>query len=223
MSEESIELESLNLTFGQTMEAMPGKSAVQEFSPVVLLGAISGQSLIISAPPSGEFPRMAEGERVVFRLNLPSGIAMFSSHVLFISDVPMFMVYVDYPQQLKFKKIRQAARAHISLPILLSNSELKQRSGISGKITDISTAGAGLEAYEELGDKGQGVVIKGKFSIGNIQRFLSIRSIIRSQSRSVSGHYIYGVEFLEDDEDDLLVLFGFIFNAMAFGKLQQVR
>lgn len=223
MQNDPLGFDDLNLTFGQLLEAMPENNPSKEFSPVALLGAIPGESLIISAPSSGEFPVMEEGEKVIFRLNLSDGIAMFSSHVLFISDMPLFMVYVDYPQDLRFKKIRQASRVQVSLPVLLSNSAINGKSGIAGKITDISTMGAGLEAYESLGDAGDAIVVKGKFTIGKVQRVLSIRATIRTQSKSIAGHYIYGVEFIDGDEDDFLVLSGFIFNAMAFGKLQKVR
>ncbi len=223
MSEEQLEFEELDISIGQTVEVLPKKSGEKVFSDVVLLGAIPGEALIITAPASGVFPKMEEGEKVVMRVKLADGVAIFASSVLFISDVPMYMVYLDFPTDISFKRIRNASRVSVKLPVLVSNVSSPEFCGIAGQITDISTTGAGLALTEYAGENGDEINMKGKFSVGNIQRVLAIRGIIRATKKKTDTLTIYGVEFLEDDENDLLVLFGFIFNAMAFGKIQNIR
>tara|TARA_R110000868_G_scaffold168246_2_gene402907 strand:- start:7 stop:678 length:672 start_codon:yes stop_codon:yes gene_type:complete len=223
MSDEKLQFDELGISMGQMVEALPKNDPEKVFSEVVMLGAIPNEALIIAPPPSGLFPKMAEGERVIIRLKLADGVAIFTSTVLFVADVPMFMVYLDFPQEISFKRIRNASRVSVKLPILVSNRNDKQYSGITGQITDISTTGAGLLLSEFAGDKGDELVVKGKFAVGSIRRVLTINGIVRMVKETKSNTLIYGVEFLEEDENDLLVLFGFIFNAMAFGKIQKIR
>ncbi len=223
MSEEKLEFDELEISIGQTVEVLPKSSEEKAFSDVLLLGAIPGEALIITAPASGIFPKMEEGEKVVMRVKLADGVAIFASSVLFISDVPMYMVYLDFPTDISFKRIRNASRVSVKLPVLVSNVSSPEFCGIAGQITDISTTGAGLALTEYAGENGDEINMKGKFSVGNIQRVLAIRAVIRATKKKTDALTIYGVEFLEDDENDLLVLFGFIFNAMAFGKIQNIR
>ncbi len=223
MGEEKLEFDELSITIGQSVEALAKGSGSKEFSEVTVIGAIPGEALIITAPPSGVFPKMSEGEKVVIRVKLADGVAIFATHVLFISDVPMYMVYLDYPTDITFKKIRNATRVSVKLPVLVSNVDEPKYAGVAGRITDISTSGAGLVLTEYAGGAGERITMKGKFAVGNIQRVLAIQGIIRAVNKKSDDMIIYGVEFLEDDENDLLVLFGFIFNAMAFGKIQNIR
>lgn len=223
MSEEKLDFSELNIAIGQLVDVLPQQSTTKEFSQVVVVGAIPQQALIITAPESGIFPRLEVGEKLVFRLGLADGLAIFAAHVLFISEVPAFMVYVDFPGVVTFKRVRNATRVSVSLPVLVSNISSKQQSGLAGRIIDISTTGAGLEMFDPLGSSGDRIKIKGKFSVGSIQRVLSIDAVIRISKRLSDKVIFYGIEFLESDENDLLVLFGFIFNAMSFGKIKKME
>lgn len=222
-SEKLHSFDELDVKMGQTVQVLPKVAEKKEFFDVLLLGVIPGESLILGAPENGIFPQIEEGQSIVFRIMLADGVALFSTVVLYISEVPLFMVYVDYPKDIKFKQVRKASRVNVSLPILGANLSTGKQTGVVGRIIDISTAGAGVECYESLGSIGDEVVIKGKFEVNSIQRLLSVRAWIRARKRSVNDGYLYGLEFSGGDEDDLLVLFGYIFNAMAYGKLQQVR
>lgn len=222
MSDEKIQFDELELGLGQVVDVLPQSSSNKDFSEVLLLGAIPGEALILGAPASGEFPKMEEGEKVVFRVKMANGVGLFASNVLYMTDVPMFMVYVDFPQDIQFKRIRNASRVSVKMPILVSNQDKPEFSTITGRIDDISTLGAGLILSESAGDEGDVLALKGKFTVGSIQRVLSVRAVARKVKKLSPDAVFYGVEFLEDDENDLLVLFGFIFNAMAFGKIQKI-
>lgn len=222
MSDQKLDFEALGITIGQAVEVLPQSSTSKIFSDVLILGAIPGEAIIIAATSSGEFPKMDEGETLVLKFKLADGVAILATSVLFISEVPMFMVYLDYPKDITFKRIRNASRVSVKLPVLVTSLSKPKYSGIAGQIIDISTTGAGLTLTEYAGGNGDQIMMKGKFSVGCIQRVLTIRAIIRTTTKKQENLTIYGIEFLEDDENDLLVLFGFIFNAMAFGKIQKI-
>ncbi len=223
MSDEKLQFDELDVKIGQIVEALPKSCVSKQFTDVIIIGGIPGEALIISAPPSGIFPKLVEGETLVLRLKMASGVAIMATSVLFISEEPMFMVYLDFPRDITFKRIRNAARVSVKLPVLVSNLESAEFSCVAGKITDISTTGASLSLTEYVGKEGEQISMKGKFSVGGIQRILSLRAVIRATEKKAIDQIIYGIEFLADNENDLLVLFGFIFNAMAFGKVQNIR
>ena len=221
--EDTLSLQDLNLKIGQVVQLHPSSDNVQERYDCTLIGCLPLESVIVTAPASGIFPQLSEGQQVVIRVMSANGVALFPTTVLYISDVPAFMVYLDFPKSIKFKLVRSASRVDVALPVLASNLVARQFGNIPGKLTDISIGGARAEFFSEIGKVGEGVELKGKFQIAKIQRTMSIRAVICSVSTLENNHHSCGLSFDEGDEDKLLILFGFIFNAMAFGSVQQVR
>ena len=218
-----VDFSSLDLKVGQTLQIVPDSANPKDLFESAFIGGVHSETLILTAPPSGIFPSINEGQMLVIRILLADGVAVFTTNVLFITEVPMFMVFLDYPEKVKFHKIRKAKRVNIEMPILITGLGEGRPRNVDGKIVDISISGAGLEVKDELADVSEAIQIRGKFKVGSIQRLLSIKAIVRAKKALGDGTFLYGVEFLEDNEDGLLVLFGFIFNAMAFGEIQEIR
>lgn len=212
----------LGLYIGQRLELLPNPGDKDARFPCELVGCLARQSIIIGPPASGALPRFAEGQRIVVRVKLAGGVALFPSTVLHVSEVPALMVYLDCPPSVKFKRMRRALRVDVTLPILVTNHSVGHGASRAGKIIDMSIGGARLEMFESLGNIGDNIELKGKFQVGAIQRVLSIGAVIRARS-PVNNQHLYGVEFHECDEEKLLVLMGVIFHAMAFGHVQTIR
>lgn len=220
---EELTFAQLDLQFGEDIEICTEPGNDKTIFPCKFVGAIPDEAILVTAPPSGLFPRVAEGQSVVMRAKLPNGIALFQTAVLFLGDVPTIMAYLDYPRDINFKQVRKAARVNVALPVLASNLSSGRDETIAGKILDISTTGARVALFGTAGQVGDIIALKGKFKVGQIQRTLALRAVIRAIIGSNGESTSYGVEFHEGDEDQLLVLFGFIFNAMAFGEIQHIQ
>lgn len=219
---EKISFNELELKVGQSLEIQPGSEQPQ-YHDCIFIGCLPDQAIIVGAPMTGEFPVLEEGQKVVIRAKKSNGVAVFPSTALFISDIPTFMVYLDYPEGIKYKSVRRATRVDVNLPILASSVQNRMLRGITGKILDISTLGARVVVDSDAGSSGDSIELKGKFDVGGIQRILSVEVVIRSKVILPDGGISYGVEFQKGDEENMLVLFGYIFNAMAFGKIQSIR
>ena len=221
--QETLGFDDLNLNMGQKVQVIPDPSNLRDRHDCILFGCIPGQSVIVSPPPeTGAFPNVEEGQKVIIRVMSSNGVALFPSTVLYVSDVPLLMVFLDYPEAIQFKRVRNASRVDVALPVLASNTENRSLSGVAGKIVDISIGGARLELYSDVGDVGEEIELKGKFNVGSIQRILSIKANVASKKPRGDKGLIYGVQFKEADEDKMLILFGFIFSSMAFGNVQTV-
>lgn len=217
-----LNFEDLNLSIGQIIQIHPSPNSKERFD-CMLVGCLPGEAVMITAPPSGEFPVVEEGQQVAIRVMSSNGVALFPTTVLFVGDVPVFMVYLDFPRAIQFKLVRNATRVDVALPILVSNKTREGIRGIVGKITDISTTGARINLFDDVGEAGELIELKGKFEVGEIRRMVNVEAIIRSKPVITGEVVTYGVEFHEADEEKLIVLFGFIFSAIAYGKSQIVR
>ncbi len=219
---ETIDFSDLGLQLGQPLEMLVDLNQKGSICLCEVIGYLAGESLIIGPPrDSGALPLLEEGQRVAIRVKTPSGIACFQTTILFIAEIPTLMVYLDHPPKIKFRELRGAARATVSLPVLVDNLTDTQFSTIAGRIVDISKTGARLEMCDAMGAKNQLVKIKCKILIGDIERRLEIKAKVISQASRSSG-YIYGVEFCDAEEEMLLILLAYVYQVMALGQLQTV-
>jgi len=221
-TESSPSFEDLNLKLGQIVQIHPNPADPKQRFDCLLVGTLPGESILISAHRKAEFPVLEEGQMVVMRIMSANGVALFQTRVLFISDMPVLIVYLDFPEAIQFRMVRASSRVDIALPVLVYSISHPSRSGVPGRIADISTGGAGIELYDDVGEIGEEVELKGKFEIAGIQRTVRIKATLRSKKEAASGNKSYGISFNEADEDKLLVLFAYIFNSMAFGDVQNI-
>lgn len=218
-----LSFDELGLTFGLQLELLPDPADKDRVYPCELVGCVKNECVIVGPPAStGAFPRLVEGQRVALRVKLAGGIALIPSTVLFISEIPAILFFLDFPRGAVFKQVRGALRVNVALPVLGTNVADRRFESVPGKMIDVSTTGARLHMFQELGSVGHKVEIKGKFQVGDIQRIMQISATVRARSVREDG-FIYGIEFSSDDEDKLIVLMGFTFHAMAFGTLQTIR
>ncbi len=221
--EQSLNFEDVDLNFGQIIQIHPNAKDLSAKCDCLIVGCLPEEAFIVSAPPStGRFPKLSEGQTVGIRVMSSSGVALFLTTVLFISDVPAYMVYLDIPKEVKFHRVRETTRIDVSLPVLLASTVDPLVRGVSATVLDISVGGAKCHAERDVGEIGSEIEITGKFRVGAIKRLLRIKAILCSKTPVKSEGFEFGVKFCEGDEDNLLVLFGFIFNSMAFGNAQTV-
>ncbi|HEY7773929.1 MAG TPA: flagellar brake protein [Marinagarivorans sp.] len=218
MADEQLEFGALDITFGQQFLLHPDPTNKKMVFSCTLIGCLEGQSLIIGPDGAGVFPSLAEGQKIIVRIVLDSGIALFPTTVLFISDIPAVMIYLDFPPAVQFKRLRAAKRVVVAQPILVSNLDNSAYTGIAGKLIDISTGGGRVQMFDTLGGVGDRIELKGKFQVHGIARLLTVKACIRKRDGKE-----YGVQFVEQDEDKLIVLMGFIFNAMLTGNLDAIH
>jgi len=224
MSErQSLRFDDLDLKFGQVIQLHPSVENGTERYDCILVGCLPGEAVIITAPEDGRFPLLEAGGRVVIRVMSCNGVALFPTTILHVGESPVYLVYLDFPKSIQFKLVRNASRVDVALPILVSNIQKKALRGIVGRIVDISLSGAQLNVDDNIGEMGDRLELKGKFEVSSIKRTLGIQAVIKAKHCNAEGAYAYGVEFHEKDEDKLLVLFGYIFNAMALGQPKKIQ
>ena len=121
---------------------------------------------------------------------------------------------MTYPDSLESITVRKAERVNCKLIVTVQYTNSPDSEGVSASMHDISTAGAQLFSKEKLGDVGNNISIKTKFSVADIEQYLSISGIIRRAVNSTSDEYEYGIEFDSIDDKDKLILTAFVYQQM---------
>lgn len=219
MSEQNLlHFDDLSLKFFQVIQIiLDGCEGANNCFDCILVGCLKGEAVIVTVPGSNLFPKVVEGDRVVIRVYTAQGVALFPTTVLYIAEVPTFLVYLDFPDAISFKKVREDIRVEVAFPALLSNVEHNLH-GIVGRIVDISISGAQIELSEYAGDRGDKLVVKGKFCVGDIQRKLSIDAVIMDVQKLPNGHHSIGVRFEKGNEENTLILVGIVYSAAHSGN-----
>lgn len=215
-----ITYDQLDLNVGRVIQiSLRGESISPAFHNAVFVGAVENECMMIRcAAEDKETPLIAEGQLMVVRIILSDGVARFSSAVLKVVDGSVPIVYLRFPRTIRFKLIRKANRIPVSLPFLASNLTKENSSIVDGSIEDISSSGAGLIVEGYLGEIDEKISIRFVFKMEDKSRYLGMNAVIRSYKQGADGRSFYGVKFQEDEGDDILLLFGFIFYATSFGS-----
>lgn len=201
-------------------------TGVSERYPCRYIGAVPGRALILSVPRvNGRFLRLRPGQSVVARMMVANGVGVFSCAVESQVNDPYPLLHLEYPEEVGFKGIRQSTRVEVNLPVSVLNHDSLEATLMEGSVADISLSGARLELAEVLGEMGDKIQLSARVTVAGISRDLKIEATIRSrverstQEREQKVPVVYGVEFIESDEEQRLLLAAYVFSRIADDQL----
>jgi hypothetical protein len=186
-----------------------------------LVGYLPGRSLLLSVPKvGGKYLRFRPGQKLVVRMMVDNGIGVFACVVEAQTTDPYPIIHVSYPESVSFKGIRGATRVAVNQPIVVF-SGIEDLPGVTGTIADISISGARLEMDAPIGEVGDKIRIQSSVKILEIRRNMELQAVIRSRversTQEIDDNLpaVYGVEFVEQDEESLLLLYAYVFSHIA--------
>ena len=185
-------------------------------------GCISGKSILISMPraPQGA-PRLRAGQKLTVRLMIDNGIGVFAATIEHSTMTPYPMLYLSYPNSVGFKEVRGATRINVDHAVSATNVSELDEPFSEGIVADISTSGARLELSSAIGRVGDHLEILTDVNIGRLMRTLRVKAVIRSRiersTKEIDHNLpaVYGIEFVELDDEAMLVLYGYVYGHMV--------
>ncbi|MFL0795913.1 MAG: flagellar brake protein [Cellvibrionaceae bacterium] len=188
-----------------------------------VMGYVPGRSVLITVPVVGGKPvRLRPGQKVTVKTMVANGVGIFAATVQGIATSPYPYFHLSYPKSVSFKEIRGATRVDTRLPVRVKSlASLTEEAETEGIATDMSVSGARLELREAIAAVGDEVEIYGDVHIGPVRRTMKIQAIIRSRTERSTKEMVedlpavYGVQFLEEEEENILVLHSYVFSQMA--------
>lgn len=217
-----MKFEELKLNYGYPLQLQTTNLAGQpERYSCRLIGCLPGRSILVSVPKvGGKLVKFRTGQKIVVRLMVDNGIGVFVALVDVQTVDPYPILHISYPDNVSFKGIRSATRVGVDLPMELVNITAPNSAAIPGLISDISISGARIELTEAVGAIGDTVEISAQVEIQQVKRELKVQGIIRSRVEATEHQdpgfpVSYGLQFIETNEEQLLVMYAYVFSQMA--------
>lgn len=180
------------------------------------IGCVKDKSILVSPlVAGGRELDLNSDKQVTARLMIGRGICVFPTRVMSIQQKPLAMMYLEYPDDVDFKSIRNAERVETGLDIIVNNA-LKRDQVSEGKLRDISITGARIEIYRPIAELDDEVIICGDYPIESINQTMRVNAVIRSRSKSAPRNsnihqpITYGVEFIRLPDEKRLILYGYV-------------
>jgi c-di-GMP-binding flagellar brake protein YcgR len=202
---DALQLQSLN-------EQNPVRYAVS------LIGFAKGKSVIVSVPEiDGKLLIIRDGQTFVVRAFSGRNVYAFTAMVIKSTSAPFPHLHLSYPADVRGLAVRKGARAKVSIIVAVSRDDDPGFAG-AGTMDNLSISGALLVSKTGLGKKGERIVVKFKLVVAGIESFLSVPCIIRAvnadRDPSSSGENHFGVEFVDVEAQDMIVLSAFVYQKL---------
>ncbi len=203
--------------------------------PVTIIGYVEDCSLMITAPKmNGHILLLREGQQFVVRLLSGKQVIGFNSEVLKVYNNPFAYVHLKPPVEVQQCKVRNAYRVNMDDIASIQcvddegnseqNSEKNKSSDIlAAKILDMSTTGCQLQLLNPLPEKMENIIISTKVKVAEQERLLSLEAQVCSHREAENNNkqvHLYGVKFMETNDDKRLLLNGFVYEKLVHEKFR---
>lgn len=216
-----MKFEDLKLNYGYPIQLQTNTTGEPERYSCRLIGCVPGRHILLSVPrAAGKLLRFRPGQKLVARLMVGNGVGLFTCAVETQTAEPYPMLFVTYPDSVSFRGIRGATRVAVDVNIQVVNLDDINEQVVTGNIADISCTGARMEVNGVAGNIGDRILISCAVEVLGIIRELQLEAIIRSRVERSTQEIedlpaIYGIEFVEKDEERRLLLYAFVFSQLA--------
>lgn len=208
---------ALKHNIGDTVQLqfVPGKEEDRYY--VKLVGFLDGKSIIVTTPrDQGAALRIPNDQQFIVRLVSGNAAKGFNATAIHSTTRPYPHIHLTFPDNLESTTVRKAERIECKLIVTVQNEEdgksFDERK--SASMQNLSTAGAQLTTSEIIGDVGDQLSIACKVNVAQFEQYLNITGIIRRISENDDSKLEYGIEFIIPDDNDKLLLHGFIYEQL---------
>lgn len=217
-----MKFQELKLAYGYPLQLQSTNISGQpERFSCRFIGCLPGRSLLLSVPKqAGKLVKFRAGQKIVARLMIDNGIGIFAGIVESLTLEPYPVLHLSYPESVTFKGIRGATRVVVYERATVTNTKSASGATVEAIISDVSISGARIELGEEVAEIGDVLEIKAEVDIRDLKRELVLQGIVRSRVDSADNQLegmlvSYGLEFVQQAENDRLILYAYVFNQMV--------
>jgi hypothetical protein len=212
-----VAFEDMDLRVGIALQMEQESASGREQFNVRYVGALPGVSFLASVPRRGDSPIwLRQGAQVTFRVLAGTHAYAFATTVLRARSRPASYAHFALPETVRSRAVRKHARALVRLPAEIERADGTRSMAI---LHDLSLRGATLELVGILAAQGDPISIEIPLILPEVARKLAIRAIVRNcsdfEDSVEKGRFRYGVEFVELEEQDAILLHYFIDHLIA--------
>ncbi|MCW8909744.1 MAG: flagellar brake protein [Gammaproteobacteria bacterium] len=177
-----------------------------------VIGYAPNKSLILSAPvAAGNAPFLQEKQKFVVRMMRGSQVYAFQAEVLKYLTSPYAHVHLSQPQNIEAIQVRNSRRVNTESIISVQRADAEPS---SATMLNTSLTGALIKTDKPIGEKNDSLIISSEFAFYDFQKYLRFNAIIRNVTTPDSNQdeYRYGVEFEGLDEEQKLIIHGYVYD-----------
>lgn len=210
---QELKFSDMNLRLGERLQ-LQEVAGEKDRHLAKVVGYLDSHSLIVTHPTRG-------GEPLVFLDRQPLIVRGFSGKHAFAFETRLLKSYpapyphlhLASPKHVEMKEVRGSERISCNIIASVAVDSDPHKLSHAAMMKDLSLTGTRVTAKEALGGKGAEVVLKFRCQ-GNISdEYLSIRGILRNiDCDAQDGGVLHGVEFIELQNSDRLVLENMIYH-----------
>ncbi len=200
-----VDADMLRLNVGDTLHMQIANSQDETQYGVRYLGALRGQSLMTTLPVvDGEAIWMKPGGSYIFRALSGMHVYAFTTKVIKARSKPFPYAHFVYPETVRTRQVRRAARVKLKLPTLVRRADGTQ---VAATLRDLSLNGVLVEANDSLGSLGDNLRVEFPIALDEVNKRLAIDATLRNSTALEDGAPLRaGLEFGRLGNDDTLLL-----------------
>lgn len=198
-------------------------SSGNRFLMAHLVGYVKDHVLLITMPKVGDHAAAVhEGDKVSVRTLTGNNIYTFDSEVLRVAQIPASHLHLRFPAKVMRQRLRRSPWARVSLTAQVSGAG---RSSLDGVISNLSSCGAHVSVYDDVGDRGDVITLQFELESGELRSHqLTLEAIVRHKAHTRltggAGDMVeYGVEFRDLLKEDVIWLKCVVYQRIAEGFL----
>lgn len=216
MLDNSLELKH---SIGDTLQLQFSPGNADDRYYVKLIGFLENKSIVVTTPRmDGTALKILPEQSFIVRMISGNSAQGFTATALCSTSRPYHHLHLTYPDNLESITVRKAERVNCKLIVTVHNEEPERSlgDGKSASMQDISTAGSQIFTLESIGEKGDTITINSKVNVVGLEQYLTISGIIRRviEPKEEGGRFEYGIEFVLLQDNDKLLLHGFVYEQM---------
>jgi len=217
---ENISFASIRLGVGDPMQMQPLAEDHLRYY-VSLIGYVEKRSVLVTAPViEGHVQLVRDGQPFVLRAFSGRNAYAFDASVLRSCAVPYPYLHLSYPKSVQALPVRSEQRIKVNLIGAIPEIEgIAQDNPLACVVVDLSLSGAMINAPRRYAEVGHRFKLSLRATVNNAPVYIALPCAVRNlrEAPGPDGRgsvMFHGVQFLEIQDKDRLLLENFIFRAM---------
>ncbi len=207
------QFKDMRLAVGDKLQLSPPSNVGGDRCMVKLIGYIEDVTLMVGAPPSGQWrPSAMEGDQIAIRVFSGQNAFGFNAYVDKIIKLPFSYLHLSFPKQIFGKVIRKSRRIKAGILVTLADN------AAPAVISNLSATGAEVRANSAPGALGATIQLSSVLKIHGAETPLALQAVIRSLKQDhdgVEGAVRCGVEFQNLQLSDVAALQSLIYQELV--------
>lgn len=213
----------MRLRVGDRLQIEPPAAVSSERHMCKVIGWLDNLSLLVTTPMvNGLRVPLRDNDKVVARIFANQNAFAFDTDVMRAVKIPFDHLHLTFPTRIQGAVIRKSPRIKMRMISTVSplppdgNSPQESAPRYSAIILNVSADGALIQAKQPLTEKNGRLKLAFRVNLHDVDAMLTVTAVVRSlfAEEGKVGVMCHGVQFLEMESNDRLILQSMIYQKM---------